>query len=64
MAEGLPDAVFGGVINRAAIEKNWDEVLRLAASIRAGTVPPSVLYQATSGTQPLPTLKTQPPWSR
>ncbi len=42
MAEGLPDAVFGGVVNRAAIEENWDEVLWLAASIRAGTVPPSV----------------------
>ena len=47
MAEGLPDAVFGGVINRAAIAENWPEVLRLAASIRAGTVPPSVIL--TSG---------------
>ena len=45
MAEGLPDAVFGGVVNRAAIEENWDEVLRLAASIRAGTVPPSVILK-------------------
>ena len=45
MAEGLPDAVFGGVINRGAIEENWDEVLRLAASIRAGTVPPSVVLK-------------------
>jgi len=45
MADGLPDAVFGGVINRAAIEDNWDEVLRLAASIRAGTVPPSVILK-------------------
>ena len=31
MAEGLPDAVLGGVINRATIEENWAEVLRLAA---------------------------------
>ena len=45
MAEGLPDAVFGGVINRAAVEDNWSEVLRLAASVRAGTVPPSVILK-------------------
>ena len=45
MAEGLPDAMFGGVINRAAVEENWDEVLRLAASIRAGTVPPSIILK-------------------
>jgi TnpA family transposase len=45
MADGLPDAVFGGVINRAAIEDNWDEVLRLATSIRVGTVPPSVILK-------------------
>jgi TnpA family transposase len=45
MADGLPDAVFGGVINRAAIEDNWDEVLRLTASIRVGTVPPSVILK-------------------
>ena len=45
MAEGLPDAAFGGVINRGAVEDNWDEVLRLAASIRAGTVPPSIILK-------------------
>lgn len=45
MAEGLPDAVLGGVINRAVIEENWPEVLRLTASIRAGTVPPSVILK-------------------
>ena len=45
MAEGLPDAVLGGVINRTTIEENWVEVLRLAASIRAGVVPPSVILK-------------------
>jgi TnpA family transposase len=45
MAEGLPDAVLGGVINRSTIEENWAEVLRLAASIRAGIVPPSVILK-------------------
>ncbi len=45
MAEGLPDAVLGGAINRAAVEENWTEVLRVAASIRAGTVPPSVILK-------------------
>lgn len=45
MADGLPETVFGGVINRAIVEDNWDEVLRLAASVRAGTVPPSVLLK-------------------
>jgi TnpA family transposase len=45
MGDNLPDAAFGGVINRAAVEDNWAEVLRLAASIRAGTVPPSVMLK-------------------
>jgi TnpA family transposase len=45
MAEGLPDAVLGGVINRTTVEENWAEVLRLAASIRAGIVPPSVILK-------------------
>ena len=45
MAEGLPDTVLGGVINRVTIEENWAEVLRLAASIRAGIVPPSVILK-------------------
>ena len=39
MAEGLPDAVLGGVINSGTVEENRAEVLRLAASIRAGIVP-------------------------
>ena len=33
------------VANRATIEENWSEVLRLAASIRAGIVPPSVILK-------------------
>ncbi len=45
MAEGLPDAVLGGLINRTTVEENWAEVLRLAASIRAGIVPPSVILK-------------------
>jgi TnpA family transposase len=45
MVEGLPDAVFGGVINSTTIEENWAEVLRLAASIHAGIVSPSVILK-------------------
>src|SRR3954452_204090 len=45
MSDGLPAGVFGGVISSAAIEDNWDAVLRLAASIRAGTVPPSIILK-------------------
>jgi TnpA family transposase len=45
MVDGLPDAVFGGVINRAVIEDNWGEAVRLLASVRAGTVPPSVILK-------------------
>ena len=45
MAESLSDAVLGGVINRTSVEENWAEVLRLAASIRAGIVPPSVILK-------------------
>jgi len=37
--------LVGGVANLRLIEENWDEVLRLAASIRAGTVAPSVLLR-------------------
>ena len=45
MTERLPDAVLGGVVNRTTIEENWAEVLRLAASIRAGIVPPSIVLK-------------------
>ena len=32
------DSLIGGVINLSKIEENWDETLRVTASIRAGTV--------------------------
>src|SRR4051812_21849915 len=34
--------LIGGAADLRLVEENWDEVLRLAASLRAGTVPPSV----------------------
>ncbi|MCC7106271.1 MAG: Tn3 family transposase, partial [Chloroflexi bacterium] len=39
------EPLIGGVVNLRLIEENWDEVLRMAASVRAGTVPPSVLLR-------------------
>ena len=42
---GALDSLIGGVINLCKIEENWDEALRMAASIRAGTVAPSVLLR-------------------
>jgi TnpA family transposase len=37
--------MVGGVANFALIEENWDEYLRLAASIRTGTVAPPALLR-------------------
>ena len=37
--------MIGGTVDLGLVEENWDEVLRLAASIRAGTVPPSVILR-------------------
>jgi len=37
--------MIGGVVNLRVIEENWAEVLRLAASTRAGTVAPSALMR-------------------
>jgi TnpA family transposase len=37
--------MMGGTVNLRVVEENWDEVLRLAASVRAGTVPPSTLLR-------------------
>jgi len=37
--------MIGGAVDLGLVEENWDEVLRLAASIRAGTVPPSVILR-------------------
>jgi TnpA family transposase len=37
--------LIGGAADLRLVEENWDEVLRLAASLRAGTVPPSVMLK-------------------
>jgi TnpA family transposase len=42
---GALDCLIGGAINFRKIEENWDETLRMTASIRAGTVAPSVLMR-------------------
>jgi len=42
---GALNCLIGGAINLRKIEENWDEILRMTASIRAGTVAPSVLMR-------------------
>lgn len=42
---GVLKPMIGGVANFALIEENWDEYLRLTASIRTGTVSPSALLR-------------------
>ena len=37
--------MIGGAVDLRVIDENWDEVLRLAASIRAGTVAPSAFLR-------------------
>jgi TnpA family transposase len=37
--------LIGGAADLRLVKENWDEVLRLAASLRAGTVPPSVMLK-------------------
>jgi len=37
--------MIGGVAHLRTVEENWNEVLRMAASIRAGTVAPSALLR-------------------
>src|SRR5271165_7178269 len=39
------DPVIGGTIDLRVIADNWDEILRLAASIKAGTVTPSAILR-------------------
>jgi TnpA family transposase len=39
------DPVIGGVLDLRGVGENWDEVLRLAASIKAGTVAPSAILR-------------------
>jgi|GEM_PF-5461233 len=42
------DPMIGGAIDFRIIGENWDETLRLAASIKAGTVAPSILMRRLS----------------
>ena len=44
-ASGVLEPMTAGPVSMSTIEENWDEILRLAASIRAGTVPPSVILK-------------------
>ena len=37
--------MVGGAVNLRVVQENWDEILRLAASIRAGTVAPSAILR-------------------
>ena len=39
------DPLIGGTIDSRIIAENWDELLRLAASIKAGTVAPSAILR-------------------
>ena len=39
------DPLIGGTVNFRVIAENWGEILRLAASIRAGTVAPSAILR-------------------
>ena len=39
------DPLIGGTIDMRIIAENWDEILRLAASIKAGTVAPSAILR-------------------
>jgi hypothetical protein len=55
--DGVLDCLIGGAINLRRIGENWDETLRMTASIRAGTVAPSVLMRrlaAIPGRMPWP----------
>ena len=39
------DPVIGGVLDLRVVSENWDEILRLASSIKAGTVAPSAILR-------------------
>jgi TnpA family transposase len=45
MAYKALDPVIGGTIDLRVIAENWEEILRLAASIKAGTVAPSAILR-------------------
>jgi TnpA family transposase len=42
---GLLQSLIGGAVSEKLFEENWLEILRLAASVRAGTVAPSALLK-------------------
>jgi TnpA family transposase len=42
---GLLQSLIGGAVSKKLFEENWLEILRLAASVRAGTVAPSALLK-------------------
>jgi TnpA family transposase len=42
---GLLQSLIAGTVNAKLFEENWPEILRLAASVRAGTVAPSSLLK-------------------
>ena len=42
---GVLKPLIGGAVNFRVIEENWDEILRLAASIQAGTIAPSAVLR-------------------
>ena len=39
------DSVIGGALDLRIVGESWDEILRLASSIKAGTVPPSAILR-------------------
>ena len=41
-------ALIGGKINQAMIERNWPDILRIAATIAAGGIAPSQILRKTS----------------
>jgi TnpA family transposase len=45
------DPVIGGGLDLRVVGENWDEILRLAASIKAGTVAPSAILRRLSSTE-------------
>jgi len=42
---GLLQSLIAGTVSESLLEENWPEILRLASSVRAGTVAPSALLK-------------------
>jgi TnpA family transposase len=40
--------LIGGKVNQAMIERNWPDILRIAATIAAGTAPSQILRKLAS----------------